>query len=425
MFGHDERKPECPGERTLMPGKRRAECSAWALCALFPELRAGFFSRLASSPPVFSRTAEPRLWLHAATRREARLARLLADELKAQAPGLELLFTSLTQDAQSEFAGCEFARCRLLPFESPALLRRLWEAARPQGLVLIENELWPGLLALAREHEIPAFVANARFAEDSPWALAPQAIPPASLFLMPTYLARHDTDWKALREAGVSPEKLLVCGELRIDAALREAGARVVGEVPCVVGVGTQLADERLLFAAYRRLLGDYPRLRLVLVPRAPKRARALWSLARAQGFTAETNVATLSAQSPEVIVLPDSKRLAAYYAQAQAAYVGGGLEKGQGLLDLCEPVLHGVPVLCGPQLGDWRPFAQLLDEAGALSFVQDAQDVARVAAICISQAAELSQALRLGRARLCQHRGAAQRQAALILHGLPRNSQA
>lgn len=394
---------------------------AWPFRTLSKLLHGGIGFRVAPLPPDFLAPGGPRLWLHAAGRNEARLARLLAAELLAEAPALRLLLTASQHDALPALGLGASAICRFLPADSSSAWRRLWAAFKPEGLVFLEKvpSAWPRSLELGQA--VPVWVANARFAAASPQALAAGA-PPDGV----TYLARHDLDFQALREAGVGLERLLVCGEMKIDLALSEVRARREGEVPCFLGVSTHREDEALLLAAYRLLRAAEPRLRLVLAPYNPRRAAAVCAFAQAQGFVAQLDTAgtlaeTLSAQSPEVLIEAGFGRLASWYAAAQAAYVGGALTDKRGGHNLCEPVLHGVPVLSGPQVGSWRPFAQQLDEAGVLSFVQTPEDVARLVALCVNQASELAPVLALGRAHLCQHRGATRRQAALILEGLRR----
>ena len=56
---------------------------------------------------------------------------------------------------------------RYFPLDQPELMRRAVRMARPDIIVLLETELWPGLLAAAAEVNIPVLVLNARMTAKS------------------------------------------------------------------------------------------------------------------------------------------------------------------------------------------------------------------------------------------------------------------
>ena len=56
---------------------------------------------------------------------------------------------------------------RYLPLDTPALMEKAMQQAAPAALVLLETELWPGLLAAARKYSVPVLVLNARMTEKS------------------------------------------------------------------------------------------------------------------------------------------------------------------------------------------------------------------------------------------------------------------
>ena len=51
---------------------------------------------------------------------------------------------------------------RLLPFDLPILMERMLRQASPRVVVLLETEIWPGLLMACAKRNIPVVVANAR-----------------------------------------------------------------------------------------------------------------------------------------------------------------------------------------------------------------------------------------------------------------------
>ena len=54
-----------------------------------------------------------------------------------------------------------------LPFDTPGAVRRFLGRFRPVAGVLMETEIWPNLLAIAVEREVPMLLVNARMSERS------------------------------------------------------------------------------------------------------------------------------------------------------------------------------------------------------------------------------------------------------------------
>ncbi len=101
------------------------------------------------------------LWIQAASGGEALLARRLLEELARRGAPLRVLCTSCTRQGletleaarnrAAEHAPHIQVFVRFFPLDEPALMRRALALAAPRLLVLLETELWPGLLVAAAE----------------------------------------------------------------------------------------------------------------------------------------------------------------------------------------------------------------------------------------------------------------------------------
>lgn len=80
-----------------------------------------------------------------------------------------------------------------------------------------------------------------------------------------------------------------------------------------------------------------------------------------------------------EVIVLDTVGELAKLYALAAVAFIGGSLIQ-RGGHNIMEPVLHGVPVLFGPYVDNFRPHAELLLREGIGFQVRNENELADIA---------------------------------------------
>lgn len=167
-----------------------AYTAAWKAAAPFLKrhhrLKDGFADRLV--PPGWPGEADKaapavRFWIQAASGGESWLVHALAPALaravhaRSQAQGIHCLCTTFTRQGldvlqkpmPSPGNGCPPPSIlpRYFPLDTPALMQRAICAARPDAIILLETELWPGLLSAAREAGVPVFIVNGRMRESS------------------------------------------------------------------------------------------------------------------------------------------------------------------------------------------------------------------------------------------------------------------
>ena len=146
-------------------------------------LRDGFSWRLApegwSAPPAErgqAGAAQVDVWVQAASGGEAYLAWELLRHLAGGGP-LRVLVTTWTRQGLEVLHGMAenlrrehpelSIRVTLFPFDEPRLMRKALDMARPRTIVLLETELWPGLLLAAARRNIPVLILNGRMTEKS------------------------------------------------------------------------------------------------------------------------------------------------------------------------------------------------------------------------------------------------------------------
>jgi hypothetical protein len=114
-------------------------------------------------------TARSLVWVHAVSLGETRTAAIFLRAWREQHPGLRLLLTHGTATGRSE------GRTLLepgdiqvwQPWDSPAAAARFMAHFRPRLGVLLETEVWPGLMIAASRHAVPVVLVNARLSDKS------------------------------------------------------------------------------------------------------------------------------------------------------------------------------------------------------------------------------------------------------------------
>lgn len=364
------------------------------------------------------------LWLHAVSLGETRAAEPLLQALRAARPGLRVLLTHGTA------TGREAGRALLrdgdlqawLPYDTPGAARRFLRRHRPAVGVLMETEVWPGLLAAAQQAGVPMVLANARLSARS---LAKgqrlRALLAPAVAAFARVLAQTEADAGRLRAMGAAPVRVM--GNLKFDVApdpqllargraWRQAIAR-----PVVLATSTREGEEAPLLAAWRAL--PAPRPLLVVVPRHPQRFEAVADLVAGAGLqglrrSAWAGDPPAGAGAADVWLGDSVGEMPLYYGLADVALLGGSFAPlgGQNLI---EAAACGCPLVMGPHTFNFAQAAELSLEARASERAADLDDgVRRALALALDPAREawVQRALDFA----ARHRGAAERMAGEIL---------
>jgi len=347
---------------------------------------------------------QPLFWLHAVSVGETRAAQPLVTALLERYPGCEVLVTHMTPTGRATGASL-FAGLRVhqayLPYDLPFAVRGFLRAWRPTIGIVIETELWPNLVAVARREGVPMALVNARLSDRSlRKARRWRALIRPALAGLDLVLAQTDADARRLAQLG--RHAVPVLGNLKFDvvadAALEARGHRWraawlaapnAGALPrfCVVAASTREGEEALLLDAWSAhlqppaLASRFPPL-LVIVPRHPERFDEVAALIESRGWRLARRSRLVDDARPEAspdagldaqVLLGDSMgEMAAYYGLADVAIIGGSLLPygGQNLIEACAA---GVPVVVGPHTFNFAEAAEQAIAADAAIRVPEA----------------------------------------------------
>ncbi len=364
----------------------------------------------------------PVIWLHAVSLGETRAAAPLIAALRSTLPGMRLLLTHMTA------TGREAGQALLqpgdvqlwLPYDLPGAMRRFLARQRPTCAVLMETEVWPNLAAQCRRAGVPLLLANARLSARS--ARRWQRWPSLARVAWGGLHAAAQTADDARRILDLGAAQATVLGNLKFDMqpdpGLQQQGRawKAAAGRPVLLLASTRdssgQSEEALLLQALPAALAQ--RVLLVWVPRHPQRFDAVAQLLAAHGLAVERRSAGGPTPHSAVWLGDSVGEMAAYYAMADAAFIGGSLLPlgGQNLIEACA---CGCPVVLGPSQFNFAAAAQAALEVEAAVQAADAGQVWAALAHWVDDPAARSEAAQQARAFATAHQGAAQRQAQWI----------
>ena len=315
---------------------------------------------------VMAHRGEPLMWFHCASLGELEQAIPVMEAHRQANPASPFLLTLYSPSGYHPVKNRppavlgEQDCVAVLPDDHPSTWDALLDAVPIRSLALAKYDFWPSLMRALALKGIPIHV----------FAAAPASLGAfrASLWRMATSISAQDEEAvKVLAGAGL---KSVADGDPRIDRVLarqvrpQEALATWAGSGQQVVVAGSTWHEEEQALMA----MTWSEDVKLILVPHdvSPNnidRLRTAWG-DRGMCWT-EWSAATPDLQSHMHVVIVDAVgMLFDLYRLGQVAVVGGA--HGSGLHNVLEPASAGLPVVTGPNLGNFRE-AHALRDLGAL----------------------------------------------------------
>ena len=349
--------------------------------------------------------------MHAVSVGEARAAAPLVRALRERLPDHTVVMTCTTAAGRDTLKQvyAESVRVAYLPYDYPETVQGFLQHFQPRFAVLMETELWPNLLALCEQHQVPVVLANARMSEKSArgyrrW----RALMAPALRSLAAVCAQSEADAARLRALGAP--RVEVTGNLKFDVVLDEGQLKAGREWRKSLGrqvvllASTREGEEKLLLEE----LKETSALMLV-VPRHPQRFEEVAALAQSR------RTRTPVPGPKDLVHLGDTMgEMAFYYAACDVAVIGGSFLPlgGQNLI---EALAAGAPVVAGPSMFNFAEATRLALEAGAALQAGDARAAMTLAAGLLADPAKRKAMSRAGRQLCAAHRGATQRHVEIL----------
>lgn len=372
--------------------------------------RDGWREKLLGELPRLPKTAgdphRPRLWFHAVSVGEVLQLQRLVAEILSREPAAEVVISTTTSTglavAREKFPThtvCYF------PLDFSWAARRAIARIAPDAILLVELELWPNFILAAREAGIPLGLVNGRIGERSFHGY--RRIAPLMKRLLACFDLLAMQNWtfaSRLERLGAAENRVEVTGSIKFDhvetsrhtprtTELRTAFQLADGE-PVFIAGSTQPPEEQYALDTWLALREEFPRLRLILVPRHQERFEEVARLVLQHGLPLLRRTATLQigntlpighgveaasspdlAGSPPVLLLDTLGELSACWGLADVAFVGGSLTS-RGGQNMIEPAGYGAAVLFGPDTRNFRDVVELLLRDAAACVVRNADEL-------------------------------------------------
>lgn len=347
--------------------------------------RGGLSERLGRVPARLAIAGKPTVWVHAVSVGEVLAVSRLIFEMRQRFSDHQIL-VSTTTDTGQKLAREKFGAENVFyfPLDFAFAIRPFMQSLKPRLVVLAETEFWPNFLRLSKSAGARVALVNGRISDRSwpgyqRWSFFLKTL----LLNVDLFLSQTEDDRNRLVDIGAAADRVQASGNLKYDvapptpppivASLRAAFEKTQAG-PVIVAGSTMEGEEPLLLRAFEIIRASRPRSVLILAPRRPERFEAVGDLVKSLGLPCwRRSLWSGEDLGGSVFLLDSIGELAAVYALAAVAFVGGSLVEHGGH-NILEPAQYGVPVLVGPHYGNFREMVNLFRWKDAVRVVGPAE---------------------------------------------------
>ena len=347
--------------------------------------RFGFFSK--DRKRILKGNWQKTIWIHSVSVGETNLALTVIRRWNERNPDRKYILSTTTTTAQ------EIARNKapenvfviFCPLDSYGCVRRTLNLLNPTALVIFETELWPNMIAMAHARNMKLALVNTRISDKSfkgyrrfRFFFRPM-LEAFDLICAQTELDKE----RLLQIAPAMAEHIAVNGNIKFDQTPPQGPgfdfSPYFGKEgkTVVLAASTHAPEEELIVNSWLKVKNTYPDARLAIVPRHAERGGEIEKLIHASGLTCFRKSCQSGDTLPVDCLLADTTgELAKMILSADLVLMGktlAGNHEGQNII---EPAIMGKPIICGPELTNFRQAMDALKRQNAVFIVQKDADL-------------------------------------------------
>jgi len=331
-----------------------------------------------------------RVWFHSSSMGEFEQAKPIIAALKQRRPDVRVIVTFFSPSGYEHSRRYPHADIiSYIPFDTRRNARRFLDIVRPDVAVMIRYDVWPNHIWELQSRGIPSMIASATMRRQTE-----RRIPLIRSFhhyvydAMDEILTVSKNDREAFGFFRLTHPRLEAIGDTRYDqVSIRSAEARkhaalapgiLSGKQVFVVG-SSWPEDEEVILPALFRIQQSLPSLLAILVPHEPTESHLEDLEREVSGSASFIRFSAMNEYSGERVIIVDSIGiLMRLYASAHVAFVGGSFR--QGVHNVLEAAVYGIPVLFGPRHRNSQEPLMLAEKGGGF-VVNDVDELERTLA--------------------------------------------
>lgn len=317
------------------------------------------------------------IWFHSASMGEFEQAKPIIEKIKAE-KDINIIVTFFSPSGYNNSLKYSFADViAYFPFDTTFATKRFLNLVRPNLAVFMRYDIWPNMIWQLEKKSIPSIIVDATMRKKTPrkWFIAKSFH--KSLFSCFTkILTVSEGDSRNFADFGIDTNILIAVGDTRFDRVYQkslDAQKKKLfrddffkGKKVFVLGSSWE-SDEEVLLPALFKLMEKEEKLISVIVPHEPTVLHVESLESQLRGKYESIRFSLLNNYNQERVIIIDSIGvLLTLYYYAHVAYVGGSFK--QGIHNVLEPAVYGIPVVFGPKHENSQEALIMVKNAGGIT---------------------------------------------------------
>ncbi|UCF82999.1 MAG: 3-deoxy-D-manno-octulosonic acid transferase [Desulfobacteraceae bacterium] len=373
----------------------------------------------------------PRIWIHAASLGEVKVAASIVEALRLMIPDCSLIVSTITEHGRKLAREIFEEEIPVIyaPIDFVGSVRKALSRVRPDVMVFLETEIWPAWLFEARRMGIKTALINGRISVRS----IGRYIKLRSFFRevlrnLDVFSMIRAEDAERIKAMGADPKKIEINGNAKYDLLgcnvdpglereMREVLNLETSHIVFVAG-STREGEEAMVLDAYEKILKEFPDTILIIAPRHIERAPAIESLIErhGRGYQLRTDLDKGKAKrTKQIVIINTLGELFKIYSVGTIVFCGASLVPLGGQNPL-EPAVWGKPVFYGPSMENFMDAKELLEANKAGILISSPEMLAEKAIWFLSHPEELVVHGERGRAAVLRNKSAGEKHAKVIM---------
>lgn len=328
------------------------------------------------------------IWIHTVSVGESNSSWSLIDEFLQFSADIQILLTSTTTSS-AKLIGDKILNNpiyekrvihQFLPIDSYFIIRKFLQYWQPRTIILVESELWPNIITLARKKGILSFLVNARMSEKSlrSWQklqkLGFNIFDYFSLIFVQSSKDKNIfstlTKNNILYEGNLKIQnKKLIVNDEEITNLQQNIGLR-----PIFLATSTHQGEEEIIVKTAEKLLPNFPDLLTIIALRHPNRVGEVIKILPTENFILRSSKQAILPRHKFYLV--DSfGELGNFYKIANFAFIGGSLVKLGGHNPI-EAIQLNCAVISGDNYFNFHDLYQDLQKQNGVIIVKNAEEL-------------------------------------------------
>jgi 3-deoxy-D-manno-octulosonic-acid transferase len=316
-----------------------------------------------------------RVWMHCASLGEFEQGRPILEAIKQQFPGTQIIlsfFSPSGYELRKDYTGadCVF----YLPTDTKLNASRLVNLLQPKLVIFVKYEFWYHYMVELQQRNIPVLMISAVFREDQVFFRWYGSLYRQIMGMYDRIFVQDIQSMEVLAKVN-HKQNSEVAGDTRFDRVIQITKNVQKHLLPddfvfhsrLIVAGSTWPADEILLSQFMTSALPEY-NFKIVLAPHDITERHLCQIEKLFPRIVRLSTIADIHPVNNTQILVDSIGKLASLYQYATLAFIGGGF--GQGIHNILEGAVFGVPVIFGPNYSKFKEAYGLINEGGAFSVI-------------------------------------------------------